>query len=372
MKILVIGGGPAGMMLAGQASKKHQVILIEQNEKLGKKLFLTGKGKCNISTSATLEEFEAKIVRGKSFLKTALTNFTYENCLDFFKDLGCPLKIERGKRIFPVSEKSSDIIKALSLYCKNVDVKLNEKVIKVIKVNEQYKVITSKGQYVVDKVVVATGGLSYAQTGATGDGYKLFKQPLIETKQALVPINIKAIPLRKCLKLKNVKLICEEIELFGELDIYSSKIEGPLGIMMSSLINRKENIALFIDFKPALSLNQLQIRLDNNKYKDLSLILKDFLPLDIIPTFLTKCQNKKDIPYYLKRFPLDYLKLDSYSRAIITSGGIDINYIDAVTFESKINPHVYYIGEVLDVDALTGGYNLHIALAVAKQCAEYI
>jgi predicted Rossmann fold flavoprotein len=371
VEILIIGAGPAGLMCAGNIVG-HNVIIIEKNEKVGKKLFLSGKGKCNISSSLNKADFKDKVNRNYDFVEKALDNFSYQECMDFFQSYKVPLDIFRGNRIFPKSEKSSDIIKALYDFAKKTaQIKLNEKVLKVEKKADKYLVTTTLQSYTVDKVIIATGGLSYPSTGSTGDGLYFLEQPLIPTKPALVPLLIKPISLQNELLLKNVRLFTKDYSFFGDLSLHNSHLEGPIALALSSKINRQENVQIYIDFKPALTIEQLEKRIEASNEKSLHGILNSFLPRDIIRPFLYTCKAKADIAKYLKEFPLNYIGLDSYARAIITSGGIDVNYLDE-NFMSKIHKDVYYIGEVIDVDCMTGGINLHTTLAVAKLVGKSI
>lgn len=404
MKVCVIGGGASGMMCSAMIAKKgHEVNLFEKNEKLGKKIFITGKGRCNITNATTGQEFLKNIVHGQKFVMGAITRFDYNDTMNFFKALGVPLKIERGNRVFPESDKSSDIIKGMetALIQSGVKVYLNSNVEKIIFENGLASGIIVNGKKLnFDAVVVATGGVSYPATGSTGDGYKFAKDAghsIIEPVQALCGIKVSNLFIANLdgLTLKNVKLFAKndkkvvfESEI-GEMNFMQDEITGPIVLTCSSYINREnfENLGLFIDFKPALSLESLSIRLDKDivslRAGTVYELFTGLLPKQMIRVFLEICglnenekanqlskEKRKRIVFLLKNFELTPLKLNNFDSAIVTSGGVDLKEINPKYMKSKIISNLYFIGEVLDIDALTGGFNLQLALSTAVTCAN--
>ncbi len=392
MRVAVIGGGASGMMAAGFCAKNgHNVDLFEANEKLGKKIYITGKGRCNVTNASTQNEIMNNIINNAKFLYSSLNTFDSYSTINFFEENGVPIKIERGNRAFPVSDKSSDIIKALSnfLVKNKVNVYLNSKVVDIGKNDDKFCITTSKGKYCnYDATICCVGGATYSATGSKGDGYlfaKKFGHTIKEIKPGLVPIllNDKYIKQIEGLSLKNVKLVATKQdkifkELFGEMLFTSLGISGPIVLSMSSYINREQNIKLYLDLKPALTneqlLNRIERDINTNNMLQIATLLSGLLPKSLVEPFLNKCniektlkvkslniKQKQIIAHYLKHFDLDFKELDKLDYGIITSGGINVKEIDPKTMESKIVPGLYFAGEVLDVDALTGGFNLQIA-----------
>lgn len=389
--IAIIGAGPAGVMAAHWAGKNNKVTIFDKNEKLGKKLFLTGKGRCNLTNNRDISEYFNYVVRNKNFLYSALYSFSNLETINFFENQGLSTKVERGDRVFPKSDKSSDVIKALrkSLDNPNIKISLNEEVKNIYKENEEFIILTNKGNYKFSKVIIATGGLSYSSTGSTGDGYFFAKKmghKVVDLKPGLIPILLRGDKYKglQGLTLKNIMLKCltdrKVYEEFGELLFTHDGISGPTALTMSSYINRFNKINLFLDLKPALSKDQLDKRIisDFQKHnnKNLGNALKDLLPKSIIPLVIT-CANleenqvvnqitreeRQSLIENMKNLPLDYDGLMDINAAIITSGGIDVKDLNPSTMESKIVKGLYFCGEVIDVDALTGGYNLQIAFS---------
>lgn len=392
MRICVIGGGAAGLLCAGTCGKNNDVVLIEKNEKLGKKIYITGKGRCNVTNYCEVQDFLRHIVSNPKFLLSSLYSFTPKNLYDLIENNGTKLKVERGNRVFPISDKSSDIIKALENYCldNNVIIKYNTNVIGIEK-NKDFIVKTNKGIERFDKVVVATGGLSYPSTGSTGDGYKfasLFGHKLVDRVPGLIPIllNDKFEELEG-LSLKNVSLktyVNDKLkyEEFGEMLFTKHGISGPIVLTTSSLINRydKKNIKLELDLKPALLHKTLDNRIlrdfNSNINKNIINVMYGLVPKTLSHVILkianineyekvnsiTKDQRTK-IVNIIKAFPLTYKGLDKIENAVITAGGVKVNEINPKTLESKIVEGLYFVGEVLDLDAFTGGYNLQIAFS---------
>lgn len=393
-KIIVIGGGPAGMMAAIKAAENHDVILVERNEKLGKKLYITGKGRCNLTSSKDINEFFDYIPTNPYFLYSPLYAFTNEDTIKFFNDRNVKLKVERGDRVFPSSDKSSDIIYALEkeLINKNVKILFNKRITKFHKENSCIKYVeTEKGEKIKgDYFILCTGGVSYPQTGSTGDGHKISEKlghNIKKLEPSLVPLDAKEEWVKELqgLSLKNVELKIMDsknkplYKNFGEMLFTHFGISGPIVLTASSVIN-KDNLKAFINLKPALSFNDLDERIqkDFKKYcnKDFSNSLNDLLPkklIDIIIKLSEIDQNKKvnsitkeerkNLVHLLQNLPLTIKGKRSIKEAIVTSGGVDVLNIDPSTMKSKIINNLYFAGELIDVDAFTGGFNIQIALS---------
>lgn len=404
MKVCVIGGGASGMMCATMIARKgHEVTLFEKNEKLGKKIYITGKGRCNVTNVAVGDEFLKNVVGGKKFVMGAVTRFDSNDTREFFEDLGVKLKIERGGRVFPESDKSSDIIKALdkALRWSGVDVKLNSKVDGLIIEDGLARGVVVNGENLYfDAVVVATGGVSYPATGSTGDGYKFAEKvghSVVSPKPALCAIITKDKDINSLqgLSLKNVKLISKQNQKtvyeseVGEMLFTSNGISGPIVLSCSSYINKFDlsSIKLFIDFKPALSEDSLLNRIDRDieklKAKQFSSLLEGFLPKSLVKIFAERLkinltfkanqldkEKRKKLSFLLKNFELTPKSLENFDCAIITSGGVNLKEINPKYMKSKIVPNLYFIGEVLDIDALTGGFNLQLAFSTAVTCSS--
>lgn len=399
MKIAVVGAGASGLFASGLlAQKGEDVVVFDKNEKIGKKLFITGKGRCNLTNLCSVEDFLKNVVRGEKFLKSSLYNFSSQDCVDFFEGLGLKTKVERGNRVFPESDKSSDVIKALKKHCDGVKFCLNEKVENVYFDGEknQFVLKTNCGRYFFDKVVVATGGKSYSSTGSTGDGYKIaesFGHKITKPVSALCPIKLKNWFVKKLqgVSLKNVQLDVvadgKRMSFFGEMLFTEDGISGPIVLSASSLVNRSEKVTLSLDFKPALTEKQLDARLlrdfEENKNKNLKNVLKGLFPMAVAEIFakaigmddnkkineITKEERAKLVEN-IKNFKLNFDGLYDINAGIVTSGGVALDQINPKTFESKLQKGLYFLGEVLDVDALTGGYNLQIAWASAYSMAK--
>ncbi|MDY3902051.1 NAD(P)/FAD-dependent oxidoreductase [Peptoniphilus sp.] len=392
MKIAIIGGGPAGMMCAIKAAENHEVFLYEKNEKLGKKLFITGKGRCNITNYCDEREFLKNIVRNKNFMYSSIYSLSPFTTYYYFKELGLPLKIERGNRVFPASDKSSDVIKIYEKKLREmgVKIKLNSE-IKSIKKDEDCFVLNDREKY--DKVVIATGGVSYKLTGSTGDGYKFaknFNHKVVETVPGLIGINLYNGFSLAGLTLKNVELkVTKDKKIisreFGELLFTHRGISGPIVLTTSSKINRLRDFEIYLDLKPALTNEKLDNRIlrdfCENQNKNIENVMRLLLPRDLISYILEGAEIKGDkkvnqitkeerdkLVKTIKNFELKFESLDDINRAIITSGGVDVVDIDPKTMESKIVKGLYFIGEVLDVDAVTGGFNIQIANSTGYNC----
>lgn len=393
--VIVIGGGASGLMAAYAAAQNgNRVTLIEKNEKLGKKIYITGKGRCNLTNDCAPADFLDNVVRGRKFLTGVTYAFPSEKTMQFFEERGLPLKIERGNRVFPVSDKASDVTKTLEIACKNagVSIKLNEEVLKIEVLQSTMRgITTNKAHYECDCAIVATGGLSYPSTGSTGDGYNFAKQAghsITPPVPSLVGLELsEPVSSAQGITLKNVtlfakfngKVIFSEL---GELLFTHFGISGPLVLSLSAKINRMplDKIELFLDFKPALDRGKLENRLlrdfSERKNEQIKSVMRGLLPAglvypvlnraNVIPTKKT-CEvqraERERLIETLKRYPLALKRLRGFSEAVVTSGGVDVTQIDPKTMQSKLVKGLYFCGEVLDVDAYTGGYNLQIAFS---------
>lgn len=395
MKTGIIGGGASGMMAAFFSAKNSDTTLFEKNEKLGKKIYITGKGRCNVCNDCSCEEFLENVVTNSKFLYSAIYSFTPKDTMKFFEDLGLHLKTERGNRVFPMSDKSSDVINTLSkaIIKSGVDLKLEEEVISIEK-HEKFHVKTSKNNYIFDKIIIATGGLTYSTTGSSGDGYDFANRlghDIKKIKPALVPLTLDEDFLKQVvgLSLYNVRLTSYKKNkkyksFFGDLMFTPYGISGPISLTMSSYINKlnTKEISLYLDLKPALDIEKLDKRFvrefETNQNKNLSNVMENLLPKSLVFGFLSKTNLKGDEKCHsinaaqrrelvekLKKFPLNYKGTFSLDLGIITNGGVNVKEIDPSTMQSKLIKNLYFAGEVIDVDALTGGFNLQIAFSTA-------
>lgn len=394
-RVVVVGGGPAGLMSAFFAANNNSdVLLIEKNEKLGKKLYITGKGRCNVTNEKCVgQDFLNNVVSNPKFLYSAISAFDYNDAVAFFEDNGCKLKVERGGRVFPVSDKASDITKALTraIEQKGVKVQLQTHVLSCKKVGEKFEVQTNKGLFVCDKVILTTGGKSYPTTGSTGEGYaiaKSFGHNIISPKPSLVaiPLKDKYVSSLEGLSLKNVELRLvgkNKLAFFGEALFTDKELSGPIALSMSAHIAHVENNLehkLFLDFKPYMMQGELEERLLNefeqNKNSDIQTVLKTMLPARLVPVLLDVCEiasNQKvhsitksqrlSLADAMKNFELHYGVSKDFERAVVTTGGVDTKEIYPKTMESKLCSGLYFAGEIIDVDAYTGGFNIQIALS---------
>lgn len=395
-KIAVIGAGPAGMMAAIAASENgHQVELYDQNERLGKKLYITGKGRCNLTNNRGIEEYFSEIIRNPRFLYSALYQFSNEDFMAYMEGHHVPLKVERGERVFPSSDKSSDVIKGFERGLKECKVAIffNHRVIDLVIEDRVLRGIRLANQEVreFDRVILASGGKSYPSTGSDGyflDLLKKYHHHIIRPRPALVPIVTKEDwPLRlQGLALKNVSLSLYENKKkiasdMGEMIFTHFGISGPLVLSLSSRITKEpQAYSLRLDLKPALSEDQLEKRLqrDFGKYsnKDFSNGLKDLLPAKLIPIIvalsgidgdqkinqLTKKQRGQVVKLF-KELSISVDSLRGFNEAIITAGGLSTKDVDPSTMASKIIKNLFFAGEILDIDALTGGYNIQLAVS---------
>ena len=392
-QVVVIGGGAAGAMAAYMAAKNgHKVTLYEKNEKIGKKIFITGKGRCNVTNACDINDFFENIPTNSKFLYSAVYSFTNQDIIDFFVDAGCPLKVERGDRVFPVSDHSSDVISALRrrLDDSGVQVYLNTAVKELVISEDIIKgVVLDNGKKVMaDAVVVATGGISYPSTGSTGDGYRWAMESqhkMVEAMPALVPLETKEdwIKSLQGLSLKNVSISFKNgkkvvYEGFGEMMFTHFGITGPLVLSASSYIKNPKEIRAYLDLKPALSLEQLDKRLlrefEENKNKQFKNSINSLFPSKLIPVMLALSginpdkkvneisrEERRFFAELIKELPMTITGTRDFKEAIITRGGVSVKDINPSTMESKKVSGLYFAGEVLDVDGLTGGFNLQIA-----------
>ena len=399
--VIVVGGGAAGMFAAIAAAKNgHQVTLYEKNEKLGKKIFITGKGRCNITNAADMEELFDAVVTNSKFLYSSFYGYTNQNVIDFFEDAGVPVKIERGNRVFPISDHSSDVIRALEREMKNVGVKvcLNTEVKSVEAEKGKFNKVVLKDTttQTADACIVATGGLSYRSTGSTGDGFRFAENVGHKVTQcfpSLVPMETKEpwICELQGLSLRNVeaKILDGKKELykdFGEMLFTHFGVSGPLIISASSYVGKKfmdkngqkKELTLEIDLKPALTEEQLDQRVlrdfEENHNRQFKNAITKLFPTKLIPVMLElggidpekkvnsiEKEERKQFVHLIKHFRMTLTGLRDYPEAIITKGGVNVKEIDPGTMESKLVKGLYFAGEVLDLDALTGGFNLQIA-----------
>lgn len=414
-KVIVIGGGPAGMFAAIAAAENgHQVTLLEKNEKLGKKLFITGKGRCNITNSSDMDVLFNSVVTNRKFLYSAFYAYDNQMVIDFFEQAGLAVKNERGNRIFPVSDHSSDVIAALQRVLKknNVEIKLYTEVDSLLYESADDENATKKvcgvklsngGILKADNVIVATGGFSYQTTGSTGDGYRFAKEAghtVTDICPSLVPLNAKEEYVRQMqgLSLKNVnvriyngkKLLYDE---FGEMLFTHFGVSGPLVLTASAVIKPellKQPLHMEIDLKPALSEEQLDKRVlkdfEEAKNKQFKNSIGRLFPtkMESVMIELSKIdpdkkvneitkEERQDFVRLIKAFPLTLNGTRDFNEAIITKGGVKVNEINPSTMESKKVRNLYFCGEVLDLDAVTGGFNLQIAWStghLAGMCVE--
>lgn len=399
MNIAVVGAGASGLMCSGFLAKNgFNVTLFEKRERVARKLLITGKGRCNITNNCTSEEFLENIPQNSRFLYSAIKAQSPQDTIDFFEDLGVKTKTERGNRVFPKSDKSLDVIDALFEFCyeNGVNIKLQEPVLDIsANTDEVFRLKTEKNTYNFDKIIIATGGVSYPQTGSTGDGYKFaekFSHKIIKPSASLVALNAKDTQDLMGLSLKNVEITLFEgtkpiYKDFGEMLFTHFGVSGPLILSSSAHMKENQNYKISIDLKPALSKEELDKRLlkDFEKYNSKNLIngLVDLLPKKLIPVIIDRCQldefskihtiNKKQrqkLCSVLKNFEVTITSKCSVDQAVITRGGVCVKEINPKNMESKKMPNLYFIGEILDVDGYTGGFNLQIAWSTAYLLAK--
>lgn len=402
MKTAVIGGGPAGIMAALAASEKSQVTLFERNNILGKKLLITGKGRCNITNAGSQSEIIEAFGKNGRFLYSALNYFSNQDLMNFFEERGLALKVERGKRVFPQSDKSMDVLKLLESELRKKEVKLlkNTRVQKVNILGERkFELYTDKGREVFDSLIIATGGKSYPATGSTGDGHifaRSFGHNLTPLLPYLIPLETDQEEIKELmgLSLRNVLLkikVNDKLkgQEFGEMIFTHFGISGPLVLTLSKIAveafakekaEKPVKVEALIDLKPALSEEELDKRLirDFDKYinKQFKNALDDLLPRKIIDLFIKRSgideekvvnqiskEERRRLLLLFKNFPLSISGVRPIEEAIITAGGISLKEIDPKSMESRLYPGLFFVGELLDLDAQTGGYNLQEAFS---------
>lgn len=420
-RVVVVGGGAAGMMAAVTAAQNgHRVTLLERNEKLGKKVFITGKGRCNLTNASDIEEIFEHVVTNRKFLYSALYGFDNHACMDFFEENGLRLKVERGNRVFPVSDHSSDVIKALEkkLRALSVEIRLHTRVKSLITeslLTESSSAESSSDKryikgvrdehgeiYEADAVILATGGVSYPSTGSTGDGHRMAEETghkVTALYPALVPLKAKEAFCGELmgLSLKNVTATFKEgkkvlYSEFGEMLFTHFGVSGPIILSGASVINQRlaeSEIQLLIDLKPALTKEQLQNRLtrdfEENRQKRFKNACSGLFPARLIPVMIAHSgidpekkaceiskEEKRNFAECIKAFPLTITGTGGYEEAIVTKGGVSIKDINPSTMESKQVSGLYFAGELIDVDAFTGGYNLQIAWSTGRLAGESV
>ena len=395
--VIVVGGGAAGMMAAIFAARNGQnVTLLEKNEKLGKKIFITGKGRCNITNASEIEDLFSAVISNPKFLYSGFYSFTNDQVIHFFEELGVATKIERGNRVFPVSDHSSDVIAALAREMQHLKVKVQLHCeVKELLINNEREIkgvrLANGKKMTADAVVVATGGISYPSTGSTGDGYRFARNcghKVTELFPSLVPMEVKEWYAKELqgLSLNNIEIHTTDgkkklYDEFGEMLFTHYGVTGPVILSASSIVGKtleKKELVLHIDLKPALTKEQLDKRLlrefEANHNKQFKNAIDSLLPAKLRPVIieLSGIEEEKKVHEITKEERLNLLRLikdfhmtltglRGYNEAIITKGGISVKEIDPGTMESKLIKNLYFAGEVLDLDAVTGGYNLQIA-----------
>ena len=392
MKTVVVGAGPAGLIASATAGYNgSEVILLERNEKPGKKLYITGKGRCNFTNDCSPREFLENVVTNPKFLYGAINAFTPLDAINLIESMGVPTKVERGNRAFPASDKASDITKALVNYAQHASVQFKrENVVSISKNADKFEVRTESGTIDCDRVILACGGVSYPATGSNGDGFALaksFGHTVTELRPALVPVKLcEDVKSLMGLSLKNVSVTVGEGKskksLFGEMLFTAYGVSGPIVLSLSSFINKQSvnDVKLFVDLKPALNEEVLDKRIlgDFEKYKNKSFknALDDLLPKSLIPYIVSRSeiapnkpvnsiskQERSRLVSLLKGLDFTIDELYPVETGIVTSGGVSVDEINPKTMESKLVKGLYFAGEMIDVDALTGGFNIQIALS---------
>lgn len=404
MKVIVIGGGPAGMMAAITAADQgHKVIIIEKNKEFGRKLLITGKGRCNITNSIDIDEFVKNIPGNGKFLYSAFSNFTNLDIIDFLIKNGVRVKVERGNRVFPDTDKSQDVLKAFekAISKRKIQIIKNTRVTDILLKNNKIFAIEvmPKERIACDAVILATGGKSYPGTGSTGDGYEIAKKlghTIVPTRGSIVPLESNDFSCRELqgLSLRNVGIVIKDIENnkkiyedFGEMLFTHFGVSGPTILSSSAHLVRYKGIGelfnnnkikLYIDLKPALDEEKLDQRIlrdfDEFKNKEFKNSLSKLLPKKFIPIIVAKTKMNPDkkvneitqaerrkLIKAIKEFDVTINGFRPVEEAIVTAGGISTKEINPATMESKIVPNLYFAGEIIDVDAYTGGFNLQIA-----------
>ena len=406
-KVLIVGGGAAGMFASIWAAKcGHDVEVYEKNEKLGKKLFITGKGRCNITNACDMETLFSSVMTNSKFLYSSFYGYTNQDVIDFFEEIGVRTKIERGERVFPVSDHSSDVIHGLEREMKSHGVKIHLYTeVKSVEVDDgkfSHLILDDKTKVYGDACVIATGGLSYRTTGSTGDGFRFAKElghTVTDCMPSLVPMTTKEgwVPELQGLSLRNVEATVFDGKKklyndFGEMLFTHYGVTGPLMLSASSVVGKKlkdKELRLEIDLKPALTIEKLDQRVlrdfEENQNKQFKNAIGKLFPAKLIPVMIELSgidpekkvnviskEERLSFVHLIKHFTMTLNGLRDYNEAIITRGGVKVKEIDPGTMESKLMENVYFIGEVLDLDALTGGFNLQIAWSTAYAAGNNI
>lgn len=399
-KILIIGGGAAGMMASVFAARKgHEVHIFEKNEKTGKKLYITGKGRCNLTNACDMDTLFASVCTNEKFLYSAFYGFTNEDAMNFFEEAGVTLKVERGGRVFPVSDRAADVLDALRRCMKKSGVRVHlhtEAADILIEDNQVTGIRLADGKEIMgDAVFTATGGLSYAGTGSTGDGFRFAERlghKVNPCQPSLVPFNIKEAFVKELqgLSLKNVEICIrngkkELYREFGEMLFTHFGVSGPLILTASSYVGKlaaKQELSLVLDLKPALTPEQLDQRIlrdfAENKNKAFKNAVSGLFPAKLTPVMISlggidpdkkvheiSKEERQRFLHLIKNLEMTITGLRGFEEAIITRGGVSVKEINPSTMESKLVSGLYFIGEVLDLDAVTGGFNLQIAWSTA-------
>ena len=396
MKIAVIGAGPAGLFVASQLVNSS-VTVFEANAKAGVKLNITGKGRCNLTNACSVEEFMENVVTNPRFLYSAMRTFSTLDTMETFENNGLELVTERGRRVFPKSGKAQDVTATLVKMCKRNGVSfVFEKVTNLKKTESGFDLETNGESYQFDKVVVCTGGVSYPETGSDGDGYKFAKSlghSVVGPYPALVPIETNEdVSSLAFLDLKNVKVKAVDgkktYEEFGDAEFFKKGLCGPTVLSISSRINKSDlsKVEIYLDLKPALNEETLENRLlrefAKKENKTIEDVARTLLPSKMIAYYLTYCkipiekrvdritkEERKSLINGLKAMHFTVKKLSDVTRGIVTSGGVIVKEINPTDMQSKLVKGLYFAGEIIDIDALTGGYNIQIALSTAKLVA---
>lgn len=407
-KVLIVGGGAAGMLASiFTARNGNEVHVFEKNEKLGKKLFITGKGRCNLTNACDMDTLFSSVVTNDKFLYSSFYGYTNQDVMDFFESLGLQIKVERGNRVFPASDHSSDVIKVLEkeMKAQGVQIHLYQTVTQIAKKDGRFAALKLADGTVVegDACILCTGGMSYQTTGSTGDGYRFAKalgHKVTELRPSLVPIETKEyfVPELMGLSLKNVetrildgkKVLYQD---FGEMLFTHYGVSGPLILSASAYIGKelseKKELKLSIDLKPSLSEEQLDARVlrefEANHNKQFKNAIGGLFPSKLVPVMIAESgidsekkvnviskEERQGFVHLIKNFEMTLIRLRDYKEAIITQGGINVKEVNPSTMESKLVEGVYFAGELLDLDAVTGGFNLQIAWSTAYAAGSNI
>lgn len=407
-KVLIVGGGAAGMLASIFAARNgNEVHVFEKNEKLGKKLFITGKGRCNLTNACDMDTLFSSVVTNDKFLYSSFYGYTNQDVMDFFESLGLQIKVERGNRVFPASDHSSDVIKVLEkeMKAQGVQIHLYQTVTQIAKKDGRFAALKLADGTMVegDACILCTGGMSYQTTGSTGDGYRFAKalgHKVTELRPSLVPIETKEyfVPELMGLSLKNVetrildgkKVLYQD---FGEMLFTHYGVSGPLILSASAYIGKelseKKELKLSIDLKPSLSEEQLDARVlrefEANHNKQFKNAIGGLFPSKLVPVMIAESgidsekkvnviskEERQGFVHLIKNFEMTLIRLRDYKEAIITQGGINVKEVNPSTMESKLIEGVYFAGELLDLDAVTGGFNLQIAWSTAYAAGSNI